>query len=259
MSDGHPTGGPTGGPDGGLGSGSDGGRGGVRGPGDFGSAPIGRGMLAGELLRLRCLQLDTAPLDEVLAYDRAATAAAEARLHASAAEIGDVAPPLPAQPFAAAPRESPEGVPPGAPPARLLLTWYLSGRSPFCRAALTALAVELRRSDAGIAVVALTPEPAELARRTKSDLALPFPAVHDEGSTAEDFGIRYEAPPEFAEFLELPTGEASQGASDTRRFDPPGVPLPLPATFLIEGGRISGRFVHPDSRYRAEPAEFFRA
>jgi peroxiredoxin len=233
---------PTGGPDGGLSSAPD----------------RGRGMLAGELLRLRSLQLDTAPLEEVIAYDLAATAAAEARLHASAAEIGDPGPPLPAQRFTAAPEVPPEAVPPGPPPARLLLTWYLSGRSPFCRAALLALAAELRRSDGRVAVVALTPEPPEVARRTQADLALPFPAVHDDGSTAEEFGICYEAPAEFARLFELPTEEASRGVFDTRRFDPPGVPLPLPATFLIEGGRISGRFVHPDSRYRAEPGEFLR-
>jgi peroxiredoxin len=216
-------------------------------------------MLAGELLRLRCLQLDNSPLDEVRAYDRAATAAAEARLHANAAEIGQTAPPLPAQRFAAAPTETPRAVPPGPPPPRLLLTWFLSGRSPFCRAALLALAAELRHSGAGIAVVALTPEPPEAARRTQADLALPFPAVHNEGNIAEDFRIFYEAPPEFAELLELPTGEASRGAADTPRFDAPGVPLPLPATFLIESGRITRRFVHPDSRYRAEPAAFLRA
>ncbi|MFP4374214.1 MAG: hypothetical protein ACLFPO_07775, partial [Spirochaetaceae bacterium] len=83
--------------------------------------PTGRGRLARELLKLRCLQLDTAPLEEIIAYDLAASAAAEAQLHAGAAAVGDAVPPLP-------------------PPERLLLSWYLSGRSPFCRAALTALA-----------------------------------------------------------------------------------------------------------------------
>ncbi|MFO7780028.1 MAG: hypothetical protein R6W94_00190 [Spirochaetia bacterium] len=209
-------------------------------PSPFGRAPLDRGPLARELLRLRCLQLDTASLEEITAYDRAATAAAEARLHAHAAEVGDLPPERPA-------------------PARLLLTWYLSGRSAFCRAALLALAAEFRRSAAPPPVIALTPEPPETARRTSADLALPFPAVHDDGRNAEEFGIRYAAPLEFAELLGLATADPSPGSSETQPPEPRGVLLPLPATFLIEGGRISGRFVHPDSRYRAEPAEFLRA
>lgn len=205
-------------------------------------SPTGRGPLARELLRLRCLQLDAAPLEEITAYDRAATAAAEARLHAHAAAVGDLPParPAPARPAATPPSARPQ--PPGPPPARLLLTWYLSGRSPFCRAALLTLAEEFRHSAAPPAVIALTPEPPETAQQTSADLALPFPAVHDDGRIAEAFGICYAAPIEFAELL----GPATAG-------------LPLPAAFLIEGGRISARFVHPDSRYRAEPAEFLRA
>ncbi len=201
-------------------------------------APSGRGPLARELLSLRCLQLDTAPLEEITAYDRAATVAAEARLHAYAAAVGGEVP------ASAAPALAPASAAPspGPPPARLLLTWYLSGGSAFCRAALLALAEEIRRSAAPPAVIALTPEPPETARRTSADLALPFAVVHDDGRAAEKFGIRYAAPPEFAELLGLAT-----------------VGLPLPSTFLIDDGRISARFVHPDSRYRAEPAEFLRA
>lgn len=221
------------------------------------ASPTGHRTLARELLRLRCLQLDTAPLEEVIAYDRAATAAAEARLHAGAAEVGAAAPQLKAPELTApqsAAQQSVAVLPPPGPavaPARLLLGWYLSGRSPFCRAALTALAAEFRRSDGHTDVVALTPEPAGIARRTSSELALPFPVVHDDGSAAEDFGIRYEAPEEFARLLELPAGDQSHG--------PAGVLLPLPAMFLIDAGRIRARFVHPDSRYRGEPAEFLRA
>jgi hypothetical protein len=195
--------------------------------------------LTEELLALRGRQLDTAPFSEIVAYDLAATAAAEARVAATAPEAGDPAP------RAAG----------GGP---LVLTWYLTGRNPFCRAALRRAAELLpTRAAAGShsgefgpapeesvpELLVLAAEPADAARATAHELGLSVPVEHDDGTLAEAFGIRYTAPPQFRALLGLETDR-----------------LPLPATYVVGcDGRIAFAFTHPDPRFRAEPGEVARA
>jgi hypothetical protein len=180
-------------------------------------------LLRDELLRLRRDQLDTRPLSEVEAYDMAAAEAAETRVAHRAIDVGDRAPEIPYRP--------PSHTEP------LVLTWYLSGWSAFCRAALGAL--ERARL---VHILVLTPEPADRAAETGSTFAPSLEIRHDDGEIAKKFGICYRSPPAFAELLGLETGS-----------------LPAAACYIIEPDRtVSYAFVHPDARYRAEPAELAR-
>jgi peroxiredoxin len=198
-----------------------------------------QGSLTEELLTLRGRQLDEAPFSEIVAYDLAASAAAEARVAATALSEGDPAP-----------RTAGRGP--------LVLTWYLTGRNPFCRAALRRvgellpqraaarrLSAEsgLASDESGPELLVLAAEPPEAAQATARELGLTLPVEHDDGALSDAFGIRYPAPPAFRELLGL----------DTAR-------LPLPATYVVGcDGRIAFAFTHPDPRFRAEPGEVARA
>lgn len=186
-----------------------------------------RGPLESELLRLRAAQLDTADVTELAAWDGAAAAAAEARVAAAALAVG-------------------ERVDTGSTGRPLVVTWYLSSHSAFCRAALSALAAVFAAeggTGGGTELHVLTPEHAERAAGLRAELGLPFPLHHDPGEHAAAFGIRYPAPPEFRSLLCLDD-----------------LAIPLPAAYVLgPDGAVRERFVHPDSRFRAEPEVLLRA
>lgn len=190
-----------------------------------------RGPLERELLRLRGAQLDTGDLEELAAWDRAATAAAEARVADATLKTGDRAPL----------RALASG---GRPSGRMhprVVTWYLSSHSAFCRAGLTALAGAFAGRAGDLLV--LTPEPAARAAGLAAALSAPFDIRHDTGEIAAAFGVRYRPPAEFLRLLALD-----------------GPDLPLPAAFVIASdGTVHERFVHPDSRFRGEPERLARA
>lgn len=190
-----------------------------------------RGALSAQLLELRAAQLDERSIEELAAWDRAAAAAAEARVAASSLEVGADA-----------------GMPTGGRP--LIITWYLSAASPFCRATLEVWIDAVRNlgcsagpeatvADAPSPRVLLLPaDPPRAAVRTAAELGSALRIEHDDGGWADLFGIRYTAPAAFRELLGL-------------EIDP----VPLPATYVLAAdGVVLGRFVHPDSRFRAEPA-----
>jgi hypothetical protein len=197
---------------------------------------VDEGPLARDLLRLRGVQLDERPLEEAVAYDRAATAAAEARVTAGARGPGELFPPV------ELPRPTERAC---------IVSWYLSSTSPFCRATLSAFAAAARSdraigeeaARARVSVLFLTPEPAGRIAAVRRELDLPFEVRHDGGSAAEALGICYEAPGEFASILSLQEHR-----------------LPLTATYLVDSERrILDCFLHPDARFRAEPAALIAA
>jgi len=158
-----------------------------------------RASLTEELLWLRGRQLDEAPLSEIDAYDRAAAAAAEAGVPENALSVGAPAPDLRAI---------------GTVP--VVLIWYHSRSSPFCRAVL-ARAAEYAAAGRVVFMAACT--------------------------IAEPFGVCYEPPTEYRALL---------GIGQRR--------IALAATYLIGAdGRIAYAHLHPDPRFRADPAEVIRA
>lgn len=184
-----------------------------------------RGPLERELLRLRTEQLDAGDLEELAAWDRAAAAAAEALQTGERAPVRGLAP----------------GLQPAGPPHPLVVTWYLSSHSAFCRASVAALAGVFAGRARDLLV--LTPEPAARAAGLAAALSLPFEIRHDTGELAAAFGVRYRPP---AGFL--------------RRLALDGPHLPLPAAFVIAAdGTVRERVVHPDSRFRGEPERLARA
>ncbi len=216
-----------------------------------GSGPAGGGgasPLRDELLRLRGEQLDTRPIAEIAAYDAAAAAAAEARVVEAALHAEQYLPAVFESLEGHGPAEAVEPSEEGGAP--LVIMWYLSGQSPFCRQTLTAWDRALLQGGGPAplpSLIALTPEAPEAAERTATALGVHYPLLHDEGTLADALGIRFRAPAEFAELLAL-------------ELDPETPLLPLPACYVAgKNGRICYSFLHPDPRYRAEPHEAIEA
>jgi peroxiredoxin len=67
----------------------------------------------------------------------------------------------------------------------------------------------------------------------------PVHYLTDTGEVADAFGLRFEAPADYLTLLGLAH-----------------VPIPVAATYLIDArGEIAYAYVHPDPRFRADPAD----
>lgn len=137
----------------------------------------------------------------------------------------------------------------------VVLVWYRGGWCPYCNIALRAYQEALPGFRAtGAQLVAISPETPDNSLSTKQKGELEFEVLSDPGNgVARTYGLVYRVQDyvlkHFAGSIDLAT---SQGNDDYE--------LPLAATYLIDrDGTVAWRFVHPDYRMRAEPADLLSA
>lgn len=133
----------------------------------------------------------------------------------------------------------------------LAVTFYRGFWCPYCNADLEALqGVNAQLQDAGVRLVAISPEKPEYSRKIRRLRKLEFDILHDQGNqVAEAFGVRFEMSEE------LRTLYRNQLNINLALYnDSPDWALPIPARFLIdEQGTIRYTESCPDYTHRPEP------
>lgn len=140
----------------------------------------------------------------------------------------------------------------------LIISFYRGGWCPYCNLELRAYQDLLPQlSEAGTALVAISPESPDESLSTSERLELGFSVLTDQDNrVAAAFGIVHPVPSDVEAVyrgngidLQARTGQAQEATS-----------LPLPATFLVdEDGMIRYAFVSPDYTLRAEPSDVLDA
>ena len=134
----------------------------------------------------------------------------------------------------------------------VVLSFYRGGWCPYCTIELRAYQAVLPEIRAlGAELVAISPQTRHHSLVTAGENALSFPVLSDPGGrVAERFGLNYAVPIALRKLAERCGQRMAgiNGADDCR--------LPMPATYLIAGGRsivLAG--VDADFRRRLEPSE----
>ena len=138
----------------------------------------------------------------------------------------------------------------------LVVTFFRGNWCPYCVATLNALESALPAiRDAGVTLLALTPETGGLALATKAAQRLSYEVLVDvDLAVAMQFGIVFRTPPRYAALL------SRVGIDLAGRSGNPGWLLPIPATFLVgTDGVVRQAWVNVDFTVRAEPTEVVAA
>lgn len=137
----------------------------------------------------------------------------------------------------------------------VVLTWYRGGWCPYCNITLRALQDSLAAfTERGATLVALTPETPDHSLSTSEKHALAFEVLNDtDNRVARTYGLVFRVPDYVMEHYNGSFSLSEYNGNATNE-------LPLAATYVVgRNGLIAYEFLHPDYRYRAEPAEIIRA
>ncbi len=137
----------------------------------------------------------------------------------------------------------------------VVLTWYRGGWCPYCNITLRALQDALEEfKERGATLVALTPETPDHSMSTAEKHALEFEVLNDtDNLVARTYGLVFRVPNYVMKHYNGSFRLSEYNANDTDE-------LPLAATYVIgRDGVIVYEFLHPDYRFRAEPAEIIEA
>lgn len=212
-------------------------------------------MSLAEQLRARSSEAAaTRPAHVLEAYERAIAQVRDAGIADRALTVGDPAPAF-ALPDALGRTVSLDELVRSGP---VIVTFYRGGWCPYCVLELRAYQALLPElAEAGVTLVAISPESPDESLTTAEKAALAFPVLTDAGNhVAERFRIVH------------PVAQEVQDLAMSRGLDlarhngqqPDAVALPLPATFVIDRtATIRYAAVSPDYRQRAEPTEVLAA
>ncbi|HEY4289883.1 MAG TPA: peroxiredoxin-like family protein [Puia sp.] len=136
----------------------------------------------------------------------------------------------------------------------VILTWYRGGWCPYCNLQLNYLQQFLPAFEKeGARLVAITPETPDSSLSTQERHDLRFEVLTDPGNNiAGMYGGVHRLPADVKKFY------AERNVFD--HYDGEPDEFPVPATYIIDKeGIIRFRFVDPDYRKRAEPADLLAA
>ena len=136
----------------------------------------------------------------------------------------------------------------------VILTWYRGGWCPYCNLQLSYLQRFLPDFEkAGAKLVAITPETPDSSLSTQEKHDLRFEVLTDPAnSVAKAYGGVHHLPEEIKKAY-ADRNVFDHYADDVDEF-------PIPATYIIDtAGVVRYRFVEPDYRKRAEPADLLAA
>jgi peroxiredoxin len=134
----------------------------------------------------------------------------------------------------------------------VVLCFYRGGWCPYCNLELRAYAERMDAfTQAGVRVVALSPQTPEATLTHAERTGLPFTVLSDVGNVvAAAFGIVHHVPVELAEMY---AAHGHDLAGDNAQ-DPSAISLPLPATYVIDqDGTVVFAAVSADYTERADP------
>ena len=125
---------------------------------------------------------------------------------------------------------------------------------PFCNIALNGLQKELPAfRDAGVQLIAITPELPDTSLSTVQKNGLEFAVLSDvDNSLARQLGIVFVEPPNYSEVFEHIGFDYKKayGPEAAKR----GLDVPIPATFLLDReGIVKQRYIEPNFHQRLEP------
>ena len=135
-----------------------------------------------------------------------------------------------------------------APKGGLLISFYRGGWCPFCNLTLRSLQKHLPQfQDAGVTLVAISPELPDLSLTRKQKMGLDFLVLSDvDNELARKLGI---VNPQHESMREGLNGMGA-GVGEKGNLE-----VPVPATLLVDGrGVVRERFVNPDYGRRLEPS-----
>jgi len=135
----------------------------------------------------------------------------------------------------------------------LVVTFYRGIWCPYCNIDLRELATLVPEIAAlGATLVAISPQSTGNGAKTRRDLGLDFPVLHDAGNAvAAMFGLRFRLADELIALYQ------GFGVDLPKVNGEPSWTLPMPARFVIgTDGRIAYAEAHPDYTRRPEPSAF---
>ena len=137
-----------------------------------------------------------------------------------------------------------------------IITFYRGGWCPYCNLELRAYQALLPEiTEAGVNLVAISPQRVDAALATVESAALGFPVLTDLGNiVASQFRIVHAVPTDVRAIFKRSGHDLATLESD--RGDDAQATLPLPATFVVDTDMIVRfAFVSADYTERAEPSE----
>lgn len=141
-----------------------------------------------------------------------------------------------------------------------IVTFYRGGWCPYCNLELRAYQALLPElAEAGVNIVAISPQRVDAALATVEKSELDFPVLTDLGNVvASQFHIVHAVPTDVRAIYERSGHDLATIESDRR--DDTEVTLPLPATFVVDADLVVRfAFVSADYTKRAEPTEVLAA
>ena len=192
------------------------------------------------------------PAEVSAAFDAGIAAIETAGIAERAVTVGDQAPDFTLTDTAGRPVALAELIRTGP----TIVTFYRGGWCPYCNLELRAYQALLPElADAGVNLVAISPQRVDAALATVEKTELGFPVLTDPGNVvASQFRIVHTVPTDVRTIYKRSGHDLATIESDLG--DAAEVTLPLPATFVIDPGMIVRfAFVLADYTERAEPSE----
>lgn len=192
------------------------------------------------------------PAEVSAAFDAGIAAIETAGIAERAVTVGDQAPDFTLTDTAGRPVALAELIRTGP----TIVTFYRGGWCPYCNLELRAYQALLPElADAGVNLVAISPQRVDAALATVEKTELGFPVLTDPGNVvASQFRIVHTVPTDVRTIYKRSGHDLATIESDLG--DAAEVTLPLPATFVIDPGMIVRfAFVSADYTERAEPSE----
>jgi peroxiredoxin len=141
----------------------------------------------------------------------------------------------------------------------IVIVFYRGGWCPFCSMALRAYQryVVPELAELGARLVAISPEVRDSSLTTQEANELMFTVLSDVGNQlAKQLNLTYPVPPAYLEHLD----ETNRDLRKINGVDDDHLELVHPATYVLDSsGIIRFADVHPDYRFRTEPAEILDA
>ena len=143
----------------------------------------------------------------------------------------------------------------------VILMWYRGGWCPYCNVALRAFVKDTKIfKEHGAQFVAISPELPDESLSTSEKLDLQFQVLSDVGlKVADQYGVSFTVGDDVIKTYDSLGVDFKNMYGNNNNKDAV-VRLPVPATFVIDKDmKIVFRFVDPDFRNRAEPADVLKA